>query len=124
VMLLGDFNIDKREGNPLFDAFVETGLWVPEGIRTAVTTYGSVAKHYDQIAWFRGDLDLLSEGRAGVLDFVGTVFPELTPMQMSYRLSDHFPLWVEFLTDRSSEAMARVLGLDPSMPDPFRDVPS
>jgi len=122
LILLGDFNIDKREGNPLFDAFVETGLWVPAGIRTAVTTYGSQAKHYDQIAWFRGDLDLVSQGSAGVLDFVGAVFPELTPLQMSYRLSDHFPLWVEFLIDRSNEAMARTLGVDPAMPDPFRDI--
>ena len=123
VILLGDFNIDKREGNPLFDAFVATGLWVPEGIRTAVTTYGSEAKHYDQIAWFRDDLDLLTQGRAGVLDFVSACFPELTPMQMSFRLSDHFPLWVEFRVDRSREAMARVLGVDPAMPDPFQEVP-
>jgi hypothetical protein len=41
---------------------------------------------------------------------------------MSYRLSDHFPLWVEFLIDRSGEAMARTLGLDPAMPNPFRDI--
>ena len=124
LIVLGDFNIDERVGNPLFDAFVETGLWVPEAIRTQKTTYGTKAKYYDQIAWFMGeDFDLLHEGRAGVLDFVGAVFPELSPQQMSHRVSDHFPLWVEFLTDRSVEAMARVLGVNPDMPDPFRDVP-
>ena len=42
---------------------------------------------------------------------------------MSFRLSDHFPLWVEFFTDRSVEAMATVLGIDPAMPDPFTGVP-
>lgn len=123
LIVLGDFNIDERSGNPLFDAFVETGLWVPEAIRTAVTTYGSEAKHYDQIAWFRDDFTLLSEGRAGVVDFTGAVFPGMSLRSMAYRVSDHFPLWVEFLTDRSVEAMARTLGVDPAMPDPFRGVP-
>jgi len=122
LIVLGDFNIDSRSGNPLFDAFVETGLWVPEAIRTAVTTYGSEAKHYDQIAWFRDDFTLMSEGRAGVVDFTHAVFPELTLRSMSYRVSDHFPLWVEFLTDRSVEAMARTLGVNPAAPDPFVDV--
>ena len=28
---------------------------------------------------------------------------------MSYRVSDHFPLWVEFLLDRSQEKLARTL---------------
>jgi endonuclease/exonuclease/phosphatase family metal-dependent hydrolase len=123
LIVLGDFNIDKRVGDPLFDAFVETGLWVPEAIRTAATTYGAEAKHYDQIAWFRDDLKLLTQGRAGVIDFVRAVYPEVSAQQMSFRVSDHFPLWVEFLTDRSVEAMARVLGVDPAMPDPFRDIP-
>lgn len=124
LIVLGDFNIDERTGNPLFDAFVETGLVVPEAIRTQKTTYGTQAKYYDQIAWFMGqDFNMLYAGRAGVIDFVRAVFPELTPEQMSYRISDHFPLWVEFLTDRSVEAMARVLGVNPDMPDPFSGVP-
>jgi hypothetical protein len=42
---------------------------------------------------------------------------------MSYRVSDHFPLWVEFVVDRSVERMARTLGLDPAMPDPLSTVP-
>jgi len=122
LIVLGDFNIDERTGNPLFDAFVRAGLWVPEAIRTEKTTYGTKAKYYDQIAWFRDDFSLLSEGRAGVVDFVGAVFPEMTPVQMSYRVSDHFPLWVEFLTDRSVEAMAKTLGIDPAMPHPFAGI--
>jgi endonuclease/exonuclease/phosphatase family metal-dependent hydrolase len=122
LIVLGDFNIDKRVDNPLFDAFVSTGLWVPEALRNLKTTLGEQAKHYDQIAWFRDDLTLMTEGRAGVIDFAGAVFPELTLSQMSYRVSDHFPLWVEFMTDRSVEAMARTLGVDPAMPDPFSGV--
>jgi len=122
LIVLGDFNIDKRDGNPLFDAFVSEGLWVPQAIRETRTTTGREAKHYDQIAWFRDDLNLLTEGRAGTVDFVDAVFKDLSRTQMSYRVSDHFPLWVEFISDRSVEAMAGVLGVNPAAPDPFETV--
>lgn len=123
LIVLGDFNIDRRIDDPLFDAFLSSGLFVPEAIRDLKTTYNTTPKYYDQIAWFRGDLNLLSENRAGVVDFAGAVFKELTPLQMTYRMSDHFPLWVEFIVDRSTEAMARTLGINPDMPNPFRDIP-
>jgi exonuclease III len=123
LIVLGDFNIDRRQGNPLFDAFVETGLWVPEALREIRTTYGTQAKHYDQIAWFRDDFELRPTGRAGKIDFAGRVFQELSPFQMTFRVSDHFPLWIEFSTDRSEERMAYALGVDPNHPEPFRDVP-
>lgn len=122
LIVLGDFNIDKRGDNPLFQAFIATGLMVPEALRDLKTTYGTEPKYYDQIAWFMGDLDLLITERAGVIDFVGAVFPELTPRQMSYRVSDHFPVWVEFLVDRSTEQMAETLGVDPGAPDPLGGV--
>ncbi len=123
LIVLGDFNIDRRGGNPLFDAFVHTGLWVPEAIRDLATTYGTKPRHYDQIAWFRDDFDLPTEGRAGSVNFVGAVFQDLTSRQMTFRVSDHLPLWVEFLTDRSTEALAGTLGVDPAMPDPLGGVP-
>jgi hypothetical protein len=125
LIVLGDFNIDaRRTDDPLFAAFVASGLMVPPALRDVKTTYGTTPKHYDQIAWFMGGLDLLTDGRAGVVDFAGAVYRELTPRQMTDRVSDHFPLWAEFLLDRSTQAMARTLGLDPAMPDPFRDVPN
>ncbi|MDH5823584.1 endonuclease/exonuclease/phosphatase family protein [Luteimonas sp. RD2P54] len=124
LLVLGDFNIDKRQGNPLFDAFVATGLWVPEALQAVRTTTGKVAKHYDQIAWFRGeDFGLRPSGRAGTIDFAGAVYQEVPQSQVSPRVSDHLPLWIEFATDRSDEAMARVLGADPDSPDPFAGVP-
>ena len=61
--------------------------------------------------------------RAGEINHAGAVYPGLTLRQMSYRVSDHFPLWVEFIIDRSSEVMARTLGVDPAMPDPLGTVP-
>ncbi len=121
--MLGDFNIDERGSNPLFQAFVSSGLVVPAGLLNLQTTYGTKPKYYDQIAWFMGDLDLLVTQRAGVIDIAGAVFQELTLSQMSYRVSDHFPVWVEFQIDRSTEVMAETLGVDPGMPDPLGTVP-
>ena len=123
LIVLGDFNIDERGSNPLFQAFVSTGLIVPDALLNLRSTYDTKAKYYDQIAWFMGALDLLTAGRAGVIDFAGAVFKDLTLPQMTYRMSDHFPLWVEFQTDRSPEQMAGTLGVDPGMPDPFAGVP-
>jgi endonuclease/exonuclease/phosphatase family metal-dependent hydrolase len=123
LIVLGDFNIDDRNDNPLFQAFTETGLMVPTALLNLPSAFGTQPKYYDQIAWFMGAMDLLSQERAGVINFAGAVYPELTLQQMSYRVSDHLPLWVEFIVDRSTESMARTLGVDPASPDPLSIVP-
>jgi hypothetical protein len=124
VVVLGDFNIDRRGDNPLFQAFVSRGLVVPPELRELTTTFGTEAKHYDQIAWFMGDdMRLPFSEKAGVIDFMGAVFKELTPQETSFRVSDHFPLWAEFVVDRSGAEMAESLGLDPDSPDPFAGIP-
>jgi hypothetical protein len=69
------------------------------------------------------DMHLPFTRRAGVVDFVGAVFKELTPQETSFRVSDHFPLWVEFETDGSAAAMAATRGLDPDRPDPLAPIP-
>jgi endonuclease/exonuclease/phosphatase family metal-dependent hydrolase len=122
LIVLGDFNIDDRGDNPLFQAFVSTGLIVPEQLLNLKTTYSTKPKFYDQIAWFMGNLDLLSNDRAGVINFAGSIYREISLRQMSFLLSDHFPIWVEFLIDRSSEKIASRLGIDPAMPDPFKNI--
>jgi hypothetical protein len=119
LIVLGDFNIEERGDNPLFQAFVSTGLVVPTPLLNQKTTYDTKPKYYDQIAWFMGGMDLLTSGDAGVIDFAGAIYQDQTPRQMSYRVSDHFPLWVEFITDRSKESMAKTLGVDAGAPDPF-----
>jgi hypothetical protein len=123
IIVLGDFNIDDRGDNPLFQAFVSTGLVVPQQLLNVRTTYDTKPKYYDQIAWFMDGLNLPASGQAGVVDFVGAVFKEMPPADMSYRMSDHLPLWVEFTIDRSNENIAKVLGIDPAMPDPFKSIP-
>ena len=123
LIVLGDFNIDDRGDNPLFQAFVSTGLMVPYQLLNLRATFATKPKFYDQIAWFMGNVDLLTNDRAGVIDFVDAVYKEITPRQMSYRVSDHFPIWVEFIIDRSDEHMLSTLGIDPAMPDPYRSIP-
>lgn len=122
LIVLGDFNIEEREDNPLFQAFVSTGLMVPSPLLNLKTTYNTKPKYYDQIAWFMEYLDLLSSESAGIIDFAGAVYQELALKDMSYRVSDHFPLWVEFVIDRSKESMAKTLGVDAGSPDPFETV--
>jgi endonuclease/exonuclease/phosphatase family metal-dependent hydrolase len=121
-IVLGDFNIDARGDNPLFQAFCSRGLIVPPGLNGLKTTYGTEPKFYDQLAWFMGLLDLEFSGRCGVIDFVNAVFPEMSTFGMTFRVSDHLPLWAEFSIDKSIDQMAAVLGLDPAQPDLFDDI--
>jgi hypothetical protein len=124
LIVLGDFNIEaRREDDPLFAAFLSAGLQVPVALRDVRTNYAQTVKHYDQIAWFMGDLTLLTQGRAGVIDYRDTVYRELTSRQVTDRVSDHLPLWTEFLIDRSTQTLAQRLGLDPDAPDPLAAVP-
>jgi endonuclease/exonuclease/phosphatase family metal-dependent hydrolase len=108
LLVLGDFNLD-RLGNPLHQAFASTGLWAPSELDAAPRTIfdNNRTKHfYDQIAWFsqpdtNGRLRDILQGlsfnkSAGFVDFLPHVFSGLTKEAISWRISDHYPLWVEF----------------------------
>lgn len=107
LIALGDFNIDRR-GDELHDAFVSTGLDIPEDLqRVPRTIFADPAnpqldKFYDQIAWFRGrggsPALSLKYLRGGFFDFPKVVLKSrgLTKEQLSWRISDHYPLWAEF----------------------------
>ena len=107
LIALGDFNIDRR-GDPLHDAFVSTGLGIPEDLQEVPRTIFSdpqkpeLNKFYDQIAWFTGRNGLpalsLRYSSGGFFDFTGAALAsrELTKAELSWRISDHFPLWAEF----------------------------
>ncbi len=123
LIVLGDFNIDRR-GDPRFEVFTSTGLNVPAAIRNARTNiYAHNAKHYDQIGWFMGQIEMGHTGRAGNVDFGDAVFRELTMSEKSWRVSDHLPLWAEFSIDRTEEALGNTLDVNLDAPDPFADVP-
>lgn len=101
LIALGDFNIEKR-GDILDQTFFSEGLFVPEPMRHATRSIFDETKYYDHIAWFNGSnrvpklsMEFL---QGGSFDFVPHVLKNrgLTKQQLSWHISDHYPLWVEF----------------------------
>jgi endonuclease/exonuclease/phosphatase family metal-dependent hydrolase len=107
LIVLGDFNID-RQGGAAWNAFTATGLTVPDDLnavpRSIFTDPAKPAldKFYDQVAWFTdksGEIALSMEyARGGSFNFLPHVYTNtgLTKNSVSHRMSDHYPLWVEF----------------------------
>jgi endonuclease/exonuclease/phosphatase family metal-dependent hydrolase len=108
LLVLGDFNLEGP-GTPLYQAFVSTGLFPPGQLSNLPRTIFDSTDHphhYDQVAWFstvkadgsvRSLLDGLAfTGRAGNFDFVPHVYPAMSKTSLSWRISDHYPLWIEF----------------------------
>ncbi|WP_209331776.1 endonuclease/exonuclease/phosphatase family protein [Lunatimonas salinarum] len=104
LIVLGDFNIDRR-GDPRYQAFVSTGLRVPQDLtEVGRTVYDHRTRYYTQIAWFHDQKNIpqlsIKYLRGGVFNFGPHVLKnrKLTPQQLSWRISDHLPLWAEFST--------------------------
>jgi exonuclease III len=104
LIVLGDFNIDRR-GDPRYQAFVSTGLRVPEDLtEVRRTVFDQRATYYTQIAWFQNQHSIpqlsIKYVRGGIFNFGPHVLKgrDLTPFQLSWRISDHLPLWAEFST--------------------------
>jgi hypothetical protein len=107
LLVLGDFNLDRIH-DPLYQAFVSTGLWPPPELNLVPRTIFDNDRnhhHYDQIAWFTDTsvpscpplLDGLTyTNRCGNFDFIPHALTGLTKAQVSWRISDHYPLWLEF----------------------------
>ncbi|MEJ2701332.1 MAG: endonuclease/exonuclease/phosphatase family protein [Sedimentisphaerales bacterium] len=107
LLALGDFNID-RQGDALWKAFTSTGLKTPDDLDAvprsifADPDHPMLGKFYDQIAWFRtgsGSRRLsMDYVQGGGFDFLPHVYggTDLSKFSISYRISDHYPLWVEF----------------------------
>jgi endonuclease/exonuclease/phosphatase family metal-dependent hydrolase len=106
LLTLGDFNIE-RQGDDLWEAFTSTGLTVPAELNAVPKSiFDDVSdpndKFYDQIAWFTLasgsialDMDYQTGGYFNFLPFVYTDV-NFTKNSISYRISDHYPLWAEF----------------------------
>lgn len=101
LIIMGDFNIE-RKGDKAYDAFVSKNLYIPEDIRDLPSTIFKELKLYDQIGWYKNSrsksqisLDYIT---GGIYDFRTSVLKDKNyPFtQLSFRISDHFPLWVEF----------------------------
>lgn len=99
LITLGDFNIVKA-GDPTYEAFISRGLHVPADLQDIDrTVFKKSYSFYDQIAWFEGELAMTYE-RGGVYDFRDSMLlsRNYTESEISWRISDHFPLWAEFRT--------------------------
>lgn len=97
LIALGDFNIVKA-GDPTYDAFISRGLHVPADLQDIDrTVFKKSYSFYDQIAWFEGEVSL-TYNRGGAYDFRDTMLVArgYTNSELSWRISDHFPLWAEF----------------------------
>jgi exonuclease III len=103
LIVLGDFNIDAR-GDILNQTFISEGLTIAPQLEDASVTRSifDETKFYDQIAWFNGlnntpqlSMQLIS---GGSYNFVGKALTSrnLTKLNLSWMLSDHYPLWAEF----------------------------
>jgi endonuclease/exonuclease/phosphatase family metal-dependent hydrolase len=107
LITLGDFNIDRKD-DELWQAFTSTGLHVPEDLNLVKRSIFAdddepyLNKYYDQIAWFKSGtttgLQRMDYITGGGVDFVPLVYQDmdLTKAQLQHRMSDHYPLWVEF----------------------------
>jgi Endonuclease/Exonuclease/phosphatase family len=102
LIALGDFNIDRRD-DPYWLAFASTGLGAPiplqEARRNIAASSGGTDKYYDQIAWFQdGNLAKLTLEYKAAGSFLWTdyILQGMTNPSKKARISDHYPLWVEF----------------------------
>jgi len=107
LLTLGDFNIDRKDDD-LWKAFTSTGLTVPADLHSVPRTIfadpdnPTLDKYYDQIAWFQtgsGSRKLSMDYiQGGGFDFLPYLYSDttLTKNSISYRISDHYPLWSEF----------------------------
>jgi endonuclease/exonuclease/phosphatase family metal-dependent hydrolase len=102
LIVLGDFNID-RDQDPLYKAFTSTGLTPAEplkGLRRTIFDQSQTPHYYDQIAWFttgeaKRPVLNLDCSAGGTFDFVPELQGSSTLLDLSWHISDHFPLWVE-----------------------------
>lgn len=105
LMTLGDFKID-RLNHPLYQEFVAHGLRPPKELESLPGTIFQDPEEehfYDQIAWFvspNGSSALTPplryEDTGGNFDFVPVLQGSLSTTQLSWRISDHYPLWASF----------------------------
>lgn len=101
LIALGDFNI-ARTGDAGYQALVDHGLEPDPGLADVARTVGETpgkTSAYDQIAWIaRGRLGALGFDRVSSGNVVWDRLIARDPLHgdPTYRISDHYPLWVEF----------------------------
>lgn len=99
--VMGDFNIEAR-GDLLHKTFIAEGLQIPEAMTHKEVTRSifDQTKFYDHIAWFDtgNPTQNMEFAQGGNFDFIGKVLNNrgLSKVNISFMISDHYPLWAEF----------------------------
>lgn len=116
LILVGDFNIPKV-GDKYYKALTEESkLKMPKplaGIKD--TAFSSGEKNYDQILHRSADdFPISFSNYGGVIDFakenlLDKLFPDVDESKRTWQLSDHFPLWVQVLTDNDNQRLDRII---------------
>jgi len=105
LIVLGDFNIEER-GDLLHKTFISQGLHIPSDMMRPEVTRSifNKTKFYDHIAWFDTTVAKLTLEfvQGGNFDFLPTVLKGrgLTKTNISFMISDHYPLWAEFKVNK------------------------
>jgi endonuclease/exonuclease/phosphatase family metal-dependent hydrolase len=105
MVALGDFNIDKHEDANWRALVVDGQLSPPAELMELPRTLGETKdKHsfYDQIAWFnkgKGAALTLKYKTAGNFVWDQHLLHDVKQSEKEARISDHYPLWAEFLLD-------------------------
>lgn len=122
LIVMGDFNIPKI-GDELFKALTSKGLQIPDSLvnikvgKQVVggTNLGKDAR-YDQILHLPTSKKRFSNF-GGTLDFfvsdakIKELFPDKSydRTKFTYQMSDHFPVWVQILTDIDGERFTQIV---------------
>jgi hypothetical protein len=115
LLFLGDFGIDRVE-DPVYQHFLQsTGMRVPEEMAAAPRTIFETSgrrSFVDHIGWMTDShgepmMSLEYKGRAGYVDFSGTIHRRNSTAALAWRLSDHYPIWVELATQASLHTSSR-----------------
>ena len=116
LILVGDFNIPKV-GDKFYKSLTgKSKLKMPksiEGIKDTAASPGN--KRYDQILHRSlDDFPISFADHGGVIDFakgnlMEALFPGVESEKLTWQLSDHFPLWVQVLTDNETQCLDRII---------------
>jgi hypothetical protein len=122
LIVMGDFNTPSLD-DKTFRALTRKGLQIPDSLRDLkigeqVVKGSNLGKdaRYDQILHLPTMKKRFSN-HGGTLDFfvskarIKDLFPgkDYTPLEFSYQLSDHFPVWVQVNTDIDGQRLDQIV---------------
>ena len=110
-IVLGDFNIPSRRSSA-FTALTKNGLQMPSGLTNVKGTNLSETNTYDQIVHSPTNPARFTN-KGGAIHFYDKsykeLFPDLTPTEFTFQMSDHLPLWIEIDTWIEDEQVNSIL---------------